>query len=55
MDNDAHQGMEIDFPTFKGKGKAKVDHPQDNDNLPWYTLFIHGNYRADRLLKGREI
>jgi hypothetical protein len=43
--------MEIDFPTFKGKGKAK-DEPQDNDNLPWYGLFSQGTSAADHRSKG---
>jgi hypothetical protein len=30
--------MDVDFPTFKGKGKVKDDQPQDNDTLPWYAL-----------------
>jgi hypothetical protein len=55
MEPDAHQMMEIDFPAFKGKGKAKDDQPQDNENLPWCGLFVQGTSRADRLLKGREI
>ena len=35
--------MEIDFPTFKGKGKARDDKPQDNETLPWSGLFIQND------------
>lgn len=27
--------VEVDFPTFKGKGKAKDNQLQDNEALPW--------------------
>lgn len=34
--------MEIDLPTYKWKGKAKDDLPQDNENLPWFALLVQG-------------